>query len=246
VLYASPALAQEFLAAAYRDASYDSNEEAEYAAFTYAEQLDSILQEIGDREVALEIGAGNGAFLRHLRKAGFRQVIGVEPSRNAVAMADDLIRPSIRLGMFRAGDFAPGTISLLSCFQTIEHVENPRGLCSDAYQLLRDDGAVFLIGHDYASWVTRLLGERSPIFDIEHLQLFSKNSLRYLLTACGFEDVRVGAIRNRYPVAYWMKLAPLPLIVKRALVSLSRKLLIGRLPLTVGVGNIYAIGFKRR
>src|SRR5208282_534650 len=72
VLYASPALAMEFLASAYQDAAYDSDEEAEYAAASYAQQLDSILGLIGDRGVALEIGAGNGAFLRHLREAGFR------------------------------------------------------------------------------------------------------------------------------------------------------------------------------
>jgi hypothetical protein len=97
VLYASPALAAEFLAGAYQDASYDSDEEADYAAASYARQLVSILGLIGDRGVALEIGAGNGAFLGHLRDAGFREVIGVEPSRQAAAKADEVIRPLIRL-----------------------------------------------------------------------------------------------------------------------------------------------------
>jgi SAM-dependent methyltransferase len=245
VLYASPALAAEFLASAYRDAAYDSDEEAEYAAATYARQLDSILGLIGERGVALEIGAGNGAFLRHLREAGFREVIGIEPSRQAAARADEAIRPLIRLGMFQASNFAPGSISLLSCFQTIEHVDDPRGLCSQAYELLRPDGVIFLIGHDYHSWVTRLLGERSPIFDIEHLQLFSRDSLRFLLTACGFEDIRIGTIGNRYPLAYWMKLLPVPAGLKRILLPLSRKLLVGRLPLSFNIGNLYAVGFKR-
>ena len=246
VLYASPALAPEFLADVYREAAYDSNEEAEYAAATYAEQLDSILQAIGDRGVALEIGAGNGAFLRRLIEAGFRQVIGVEPSQEAAAKADDVIRPLIRLGMFHAADFTPDSISLVSCFQTIEHVDSPRLLCSEGYQLLRPNGAIFLIGHDYNSWVTRLLGEKSPIFDIEHLQLFSKDSLRYMLTACGFEDVRIGTIRNRYPLSYWMKLMPIPVAIKRILIPLSKKLLVGRVPLNVNIGNICAVGFKRR
>jgi SAM-dependent methyltransferase len=246
VLYASPALAPEFLASAYRDASYDSSEEAEYAATTYAGELDSIVGAIGDREVALDIGTGNGGFLRHLQKAGFRQVIGVEPSHQAAARADESIRPLIKIGMFHASDFAPGSVSLFSCFQTIEHLDDPRGLCSDAYQLLRPNGAIFLIGHDYASWVTRLFGEKSPIFDIEHLQLFSKGSLRYMLAACGFEDIRVGTIQNRYPLAYWMRLLPMLAEVKRTLVPLSKKLLVGRLPVSVNIGNIYAVGFKRR
>jgi len=246
VLYASPALAPEFLASAYRDASYDSDEEAEYAAATYADQLDSILESLGDRGVALEIGAGNGAFLRHLRKAGFREVIGIEPSRQAADQADETIRPLIRLEMFQAGNFAPASISLISCFQTIEHLDDPRGLCSQAYQLLRPDGAIFLIGHDSGSWVTQMLGEKSPIFDIEHLQLFSTDSLRFLLAACGFDDIRIGTIRNRYPLAYWMKLLPAPAGMKRALVPLSRRLLVGKLPVSINIGNLYATGFKRR
>jgi len=245
VRYASPVLAPEFLANAYRDAGYDSNDEANYAAATYAGQLDSILPVIGDRGIALEIGAGNGAFLPHLRRAGFREVIGVEPSHQAAAMADEAIRPLIRIGMFQVGDFAPGSISLVSCFQTIEHVDDPRGLCSDAYKLLRPGGAVFLIGHDFDSWVTRLVGERSPIFDIEHLQLFSKDSLRYMLTECGFEDIRIGTIRNRYPMSYWMKLLPVPAAVKRVLIPVSKGLLVGRIPLSLNIGNLYAVGFKR-
>lgn len=245
VLFASPALSPEFLANAYRDASYDSHEEADYAAATYGELLGSILPAIVDRDRALEIGAGNGAFLRCLREAGFREVVGVEPSNEAAARADADIRPMIRLGMFQAGDFAPGSVNLLSCFQTIEHIADPRAFCAEAYSLLRPNGALFLIGHDYDSWVTALLGERSPIFDIEHQQLFSKSSLHYLLKASGFVNIRVGTIRNRYPLAYWMKLLPIPRGVKRLLVPLSRRLLVGKMPLSLNIGNIYAVGFKR-
>lgn len=245
VLYASPAFTAEFLAGAYRDASYDSHDEAEYAAASYAKQLGPILPLLGDREAALEIGAGNGAFLRHLRRAGFREVIGVEPSHLAVASADKDTRSLIRVGMFRACDFEPNTLTLLSSFQTMEHIRDPRELCVDAYRLLRRDGAIFLICHDYGSWVTRLLGERSPIFDIEHLQLFSSSSLRFLLAACGFQDIRVGKIRNRYPLAYWMKLLPAPVHLKRTLLPLSKKLFVGRLPISIDIGNLYAVGFKR-
>jgi SAM-dependent methyltransferase len=245
VLYASPALAPEFLAEAYKEAAYDSSEEARFAAASYAARLPSILEALGERDVALEIGAGNGAFLRYLRDAGFRQVIGIEPSSDAADAADEDIRPLIRVGVFRPLEFQEESIGLVGCFQTIEHVENPRELCSDIYRLLRPGGAFFLIGHDRLSWVTRLLGERSPIFDIEHQQLFSKSSLRYMLTSCGFEDVQIGTIRNRYPLSYWMKLLPLPASVKQVLIPATRALVVGRLPLRINIGNLYAAGFKR-
>jgi SAM-dependent methyltransferase len=245
VIYASPALTTDFLAKAYREASYDSSQEANYAARTYAGQLGRILSALGDREAALEVGAGNGAFLERLQDAGFHQVIGVEPSLEAAAAASETIRPLIRLGMFQASDFEPESISLFSCFQTIEHVENPRVLCTGAFRLLRPDGVIFLIGHDYESWVTALLGRKSPIFDIEHLQLFSKTSLRYLLESCGFQNVRIGTLRNCYPLAYWMKLLPLPAGWKRRLIPLAKALWIGRLPVSMNIGNLCAVGYKR-
>ncbi len=245
VLYASPAFVPEFLSDAYREASYDSGEEAQYAAETYAGELGSIVASLGDHEFALEVGAGNGAFLPHLQAAGFRKVVGIEPSELAVATAAPSVRPLIKLGMFQAGDFEPASVDLFSCFQTIEHVEDPRSLCSAAFELLRPNGAIFLVSHDYNSWVTRLIGEKSPIFDIEHLQLFCPGSLRFLLTACGYQDIRIGTIWNRYPLSYWIKLLPGPTGLKRSIIALSRKFLIGRMPVSLNIGNIYAVGFKR-
>lgn len=244
-LYASPALTPDFLATAYQDASYDSSEEARFAARTYARHLPRLAAELGDLGTALEVGTGNGAFLGYLREAGFRRVIGLEPSEQAAAASEESIRPLIRLGMFQSGDFEASSLSLLCCFQTIEHVENPRELCQDAYRLLRPGGAIFLVGHDYDSWVTALLGERSPIFDIEHMQLFSKESLRFLLASCGFQDIRIGSIWNCYRLSHWIKLLPIPTGLKRRVIPLTLKLLVGKIPLPMNIGNICAIGFRR-
>lgn len=245
VLYASPALTPDFLAEAYRDAAYDSNEEADHAARTYARILGPLLPELGDRDAALEVGAGNGAFLRRLVMAGFNKVIGIEPSPRAVLNAEEAVQRLIKVKMFQACDFEPASLDLFCCFQTLEHVENPRSLCSDAFDLLRPDGAIFLVAHDVESWLTRLLGEKSPLFDIEHLQLFSKGSLRYLLKSCGFKDIQIGTVLNRYPLSYWIKLIPISSGLKRKIVPLSRSLLIGRILLSANVGNIYAVAFKR-
>ena len=56
-----------------------------------------------------------------------------------------------------------------------------------------------IVCHDWRSRVNRALGRRSPIYDIEHVQLFSATSARELLERSGLADVRVRGIRNRYP-----------------------------------------------
>jgi SAM-dependent methyltransferase len=245
LLYASPALTGGFLASAYEEASYDSTEEAECGAETYAAELQRIMNgPIDSKGTALEVGSGSGAFLAHLRKMGFSSVIGVEPSLAAANQAAPEIRPLIRLGMFDPKDFEPASLSLFACFQTIEHVENPRELCEAATRLLSPGGAIYLIGHDRESLVNRAMGTRSPIFDIQHQQLFSKKSLRYLLESADFTGVEITAIRNRYPVSYWVKLLPLPVRLKRILIKVLTFCRLGRLRLALNVGNLAAIGYK--
>jgi SAM-dependent methyltransferase len=244
LLYASPAPTTEALARAYRDAGFDSGEEARYASRTYAGYLPAIIRRIPDRHGAIDIGTGDGAFLRELLAAGFDGVAGVEPSKTPVDSARDDVRSLIRNDIFRPEHFEPGRYSLITCFQTMEHVPNPLALARAAYTLLKDGGAAFFIGHNRESVVNRLLGRKSPIFDIEHLQLFSPRSARAMFERAGFVDVEVRRVVNRYPLSYWTKLFPLPKSIKRGCLAAMKATGIGRLPIPMAVGNIAVIGYK--
>jgi SAM-dependent methyltransferase len=244
-LYASPAPSADTLAREYDRAAYDSDVEANFAAETYARYFEKhVLPALGNRRGALDIGTGNGAFLKHLLEFGFTEVSGVEPSAAPIAAAPANIRPMIRHAMFRAADFERSSFSLVSCFQTLEHVAEPLSLAREAFELLRPGGALYLVSHNYRSLHTRVLCERSPIFDIEHLQLFSVRSLRSLLTTAGFVDVVVAPIANRYPLSYWLRLLPLPNGPKRAMEDALRRLRLSGLPISLRAGNLAAFGVK--
>jgi SAM-dependent methyltransferase len=245
LLYADPLPTLDTLAAAYREAAYDSAEEARYAARTYARCLSPFLQQLPDRCGALDIGAGDGAFLEQLLRCGFSDVVGVEPSAAPIAAATEEIRPLLRQGLFRAQDFECGRFRLITCFQTVEHLYDPLAMCREAYALLRKESAFCCICHDRRAFSARLLGERSPIFDIEHLQLFSPRSVRFLLEQAGFVDVQIKVVVNRYPLRYWLKLFPLPAAFKRRLLTVLQKNRLGALPLAIPAGNLAAIGWKR-
>jgi SAM-dependent methyltransferase len=244
LLYASPAPGLEALARAYRDASFDSGEEARYASRTYAGFLPSIIRRLPDKDGAIDIGTGDGAFLRELLAAGFNNVAGVEPSEAPISTAPDDVRGLIRHDIFRPDLFEPGRYSLITCFQTMEHVHDPIQLALGAYSLLKNGGAAFFIGHNRRGLVNRLLGKKSPIFDIEHLQLYSPNSARALFVRTGFVNVEVRRIVNRYPLQYWTKLLPIPKTIKVACLAALKRTGIGRLPIPMAVGNIAVIGYK--
>ena len=244
LLYANPLPKEKFLVEGYCEAAYDSNEESHSAARTYASFLPGIKERLADLRGAIDIGTGDGAFLESLFEYGFEGVVGVEPSRAPIATARNDISPLIREGVFRTEDFAPDSFSLITCFQTLEHLYEPLEMMRGVWRLLKPGGAAFFICHNRRSFSTRLLGTKSPIFDIEHLQLFSPASARYLLEQNGFTAVVVKPVVNRYPLRYWMRMGPLPQAIKLSFISAMDRIGAGGLHLSAPVGNIAVIGFK--
>jgi SAM-dependent methyltransferase len=244
LLYASPVPEAGSLIEEYQAAAYDSGREARYAAKTYIALTKRILNRLPDRAGALDIGAGDGAFLKELLDCGFTELVGCEPSAAPIAAADEAVRPLLRNAPFRVEDFAAGRFNLVTCFQTLEHVPNPLQLCHDAYSLLKPGGAMLCVVHNRLSLSARLLGRRSPIFDIEHLQLFSHASIRRLLESAGFRDIRTSVVVNCYPITYWMRLFPFPRPMKSVAIRLAAALGGNRLLVPLPAGNVAAMGFK--
>jgi SAM-dependent methyltransferase len=244
LLYSSPIPTRQFLETAYREASFDAPDESRFASLTYGRFLGKLTRSLPDRAGALDIGTGDGAFLHQLLENGFTDVVGVEPSAAPVDLAAPSVKSLIRQGLFRASDFEASRFRLVTCFQTMEHVDDPLGLCRDAYGLLKKEGAIMLVCHNHRALSARLMGLKSPIFDIEHLQLFSPKSIRDALERAGFARIEVRPIVNRYPVHYWAKLAPLPKLFKARLLERLKTVSMGRILVAAPVGNMVAIGYK--
>ncbi len=242
LVYASPVPSPEALARLYDEAAFDSVEEARYAARSYAQELRELIPTLPDRQGALDIGTGEGAFLAELLQLGFTEVGGVEPSRAPIDAADPAVANLIEHDVFRPDIRPPASLSLVTCFQTIEHVPDPATLVRGAAGLLKPGGLFVLVCHNRRATINRLLSMRSPIIDIEHMQLFSPRSVVELLRHGGLQEVGHRTIRNRYPLRYWMRLLPLPdrprEIVERAL---ARGGLSAR-PVSLNVGNMLAWG----
>jgi 2-polyprenyl-3-methyl-5-hydroxy-6-metoxy-1,4-benzoquinol methylase len=244
MLYANPVLRQEALAAAYKDASFDSGVESKLAALSYRALLEPHLGALPSRTSALDIGAGDGAFVEELLALGFTNVVGVEPSEAPIEAAKPAIRGYLKCGIFAAEHFATESLDLITCFQVIEHVWDPVKITGDALALLKPGGLFIIVAHDRRAFSARIMGTKSPIFDIEHLQLFDKPTGAALLRNAGFDSVEVRSVRNKYPVDYWIKLFPLPIALKSAVRDMAKTSGIGNLLLSVPAGNLAVVGRK--
>jgi SAM-dependent methyltransferase len=245
LVYVSSPPSVDELARAYHDASYDSTDEANDAATSYIYAIEPALKLLPQRGRALEIGAGTGIFLEHLISAGFCEVVGVEPSMAAIREAPQARQTWIRHGIFNEEDFKLESFDLICCFMTLEHVQDPTALIKSAYRLLRPGGAFIAVTHDYQSLINRMLGKRSPIIDIEHMQLFSKKPIKLLLEAASFQNITVSSFTNSYSLQYWLRLSPLPRAIKLLLDLPYVKTTLKAIRIGVNVGNIVSIGFRK-
>jgi SAM-dependent methyltransferase len=244
LVYADQPPGDDELAQAYHLADYDSSEEANDAAASYIHAIQPTLVLLARRQSVLEIGTGTGIFLEYLSRSGFTELVGVEPSSAAISAAPEHRRAWIRMGMFEEKEFAPKSFDLICCFMTMEHVRDPNIVAQAAFRLLRPGGAFVTVTHDYRSTVNRLLGKRSPIIDIEHLQLFSKRSVRHLFESGGYADVTVSPFVNTYSLRYWMRLALLPPGIKSIVSGLMATTGVDKAKIGINVGNLITTGLK--
>jgi hypothetical protein len=64
----------------------------------------------------------------------------------------------------------------------------------------RQSGGLFVIvAHDGRAFSARVMGTKSPIFVIEHLQFFDRSTGATLLRTTGFESIAISSLRNRQP-----------------------------------------------
>ena len=175
---------------------------------------------------------------------GFEHVAGFEPSAAPIELAHPSVRHLIRHDIWRDDSSSPESISLITCFQTIEHLSRPLSFCRGAWVALKPGGALFLVCHNRRAFSALALRRRSPIFDIEHLQLFSPRSMQRLLGAAGFTQIEVFPVLNRYPLNYWAKLFPFPSKLKRRLLCILDSSPVGRCVIPLPAGNLAVVAFK--
>ena len=240
LLYASPAPSDAWLAGVYRRAGFASSREAQCAARTYRRELERFRERFIDLERALDVGAGEGSLLNELVGFGFGEVTGVEPSEAPIQTASPEIRSRIRHEMFSASNFQPESFSLITCCQTLEHLRSPKVFCEQAWGLLKPGGALCIVVHNRRSPVNRIFGKHSPIFDVEHLQLFCPMSVTEMLGRSGFSRVSADSFSNSYPIDYWLRLLPFG-SAKSLAYTLPSWLKFG---VSLPVGNLFVLGWK--
>ena len=219
----------------YEIAEYDSNIEAKYAASTYVKNLQKALPKF--KGSILDIGAGDGAFLSAALGVLATSNLGIEPSIKAIAKNDD---NRVNIKNIAIEDLETNEkFDLVTCFQTIEHLNNPREFITNIKRFIKPGGYFAISCHNRLSLTNKILGEKSPIFDVEHLQVFTDQGIEKLFSGLNFKIVYSNKYRNKYPLSYWLKIAPVGEKIKDFVET--KKKLFG-LGISINVGNHMIVG----
>ena len=228
----------------YRQSTFDYGMEVANLRRTYGRYLARLDAFGAHKGSLLEIGCGNGFFLEEAQVRGYVKVSGVEPSSEAVARAVPGVREHIVCDIMRPGLLAEASIDVVCLFQVFDHLPDPAGVLAEIYQALKPGGLVLLFNHNINALSARLLGERSPIIDIEHTFLYGSKTLRNLVRKQGFEVVESGCALNDYSLRYLVRLTPLPRAFKRGLLRALVITRLERINLCVPLGNLYLFARK--
>ncbi|HXC52084.1 MAG TPA: class I SAM-dependent methyltransferase [Candidatus Limnocylindrales bacterium] len=245
MIFSDPACPPETLGELYAasDVTYGPQEQQIYDS--YAPILDRAASRLARRGAFVEIGGGSGFMLKYAAPAGFSSALEIEPSADAERR---FVAPSPHARFVRSmmtdALLPESSASLICFFQMLDHLPDPLAFLKAVWRALEPGGVAVCVTHDTSGLATRLLGESSPIFDIEHTYLFNHDNLSRLFSAAGFDRIETFAVANDYSIRYWLGLAPLPAAPKGALLRTLELAGVADRRLRLRLGNVGAIARK--
>ena len=214
---ANPRLSADSLNHLYGQSSVTYDSEINNLTKTYLSVLQPALSRLPKSSPILERGAGSGFVLKALAKRGYRHLSGIEPSRQAVNQADSAIRRLVKVKPFSPRLFSSSTFQLICFFQTLDHLSNPQLFLQTCYRWLKPGGYIVSVHHNLHSWPVKILGESSPIFDIEHTHLYDFKTTRALFEQQGFRIAKLFSVTNLVSLRHLCWLLPWPAKLKKRL-----------------------------
>jgi len=138
----------------------------------------------------LDVGFGAGSFLEAAARNNW-QAFGVEVSQTAV----EHVRErgfEVFCGELGKAGYPDDYFDVIIASEVLEHVSYPRALLEEVARVLRPGGLLWATTPHGRGISARLLGLGwSTVCPPDHLQLFSLNSIRALLTSEGFRQIEL-------------------------------------------------------
>ena len=155
----------------------------------------------------LDVGCGAGQFLVFARQRGWTDLAGIEPSPAAARLAQTRSEATVHQTPLLDVALRDASYAVVTLWDVIEHLSEPRRTLRRVVQLLRPGGVVILGTPNVEGLTTRRFGRRAlVVMPPEHLFVAARRGLQAVAVSEGLEVVRVEAIDVR--IRDWLGPAP--------------------------------------
>ena len=155
----------------------------------WSRHRDAITQQKSSGAI-LDIGCSSGAFLSTLDAKAW-SLHGIEMDSGTGEIARSATGADVFIGDVASAPFSDDSFDVVTCFDILEHVYDPQQFLEKVHGWLKPNGFLYVVLPNIDSWEARLFG--SYWYGLElprHLFHFSPVSLRRLMKAKSFEEVR--------------------------------------------------------
>lgn len=149
----------------------------------------------------LDFGCGAGGFLRRMQKLGWH-VEGLDFSADVAAQVRREFNIPVHVGSLPHPELIPESYDVITMWNSLEHVHDPRRVVEAAWQLLRPGGRLVVGVPNIESWTFRQSAAEWHALDVpRHLNHFAPRTLTQLLEQAGFESGDV----QHVPYVGWIR-----------------------------------------
>jgi SAM-dependent methyltransferase len=192
----------------------------------------------------LDVGAYCGYFLDVARAGGY-EAEGIELSSWAAERAAALGFP-VHTESLAARVASGATYDVVTMWDVIEHLADPRAELMSAQRLLPPGGRLYLSTIDANSAAARLLGRHWPWLMDMHLYYFTRQTITTLLRQAGFDVRRIGLYTHVVSVEYLLKKAVAAFPGAGPAIGAAARLVPRRLQVPVNLGDNMLVSAVRR
>lgn len=138
-----------------------------------------------DFKILADVGAGFGTFCLEMeKKTIFKEILAIEPSHS---LAQRCRNKKLKVIEAPIESTKLKNVSVLTIFETIEHIYNPLSFLKNCYRMVKSKGLIIISTPNIKGFDLITLREGSDnIGGPEHLNYFNIKSLSTLLERCGF------------------------------------------------------------
>jgi 2-polyprenyl-3-methyl-5-hydroxy-6-metoxy-1,4-benzoquinol methylase len=186
MVYANPAPAEFASGKYYDDAGTDyylspAKLESDYAPVRFERELRIFRTHCAGGKV-LDVGCSSGAFLYQLnhRFPGCYQILGTDVSGAPLDYAESRA-VAVARGNFLEHEFGPQSFDAVTFWAVLEHLAEPRRFVERAASILKPGGLCFVLVPNMSSLAARCLGARYRYIYPQHLNYFTRATLRTLV-----------------------------------------------------------------